>query len=63
MTRRRLGAQKDLFAPDRPMAGLTPAQHRTLVALIEALLAEVATADRVPGEATGGTGAGNEDHA
>ncbi len=63
MTRRQLGAQKDLFAPDRPMAGLTPAQHRILVPLLEALLAEVATADRVPGEATDGTEAGDEDHA
>lgn len=65
MTRRQFRAQKDLFAPDRPIAGLTPAQHRTLVPLIEVLLAEVAAADTVQAIALAADGleARDEDHA
>jgi hypothetical protein len=63
MTRCKFGAQRDLFAPSRSAAGLTPAQIRILVPLIEALLAEVAAADPAMDMSMTRMGAGDEDHA
>jgi hypothetical protein len=61
--RRDFGVQKDLFAPSRAATDLTLPQRRVLVPLIEALLAEVTTADMRPIARAAETEARDEDHA